>query len=212
VQPRMRVWLLALLVCGLGLGISSLGGGVLGSTRHLSRQGPTALPLAAQGPVSAVLGRGDPRYRVQGASAFNPGQQLELRFRSAGVMLSSVAGRVLVGMAGFGRGRDLRRAGLGRVRAAGNRVSYGRGAVGEWFVNGPLGVEQGFDVSRRPAGRGAMRIAVALRGVTRLRLEGRGGALLRLAGGGELRYTGVSAVDALGRALPAWLGVRSGRL
>src|SRR5438105_8382530 len=40
-----------------------------------------------------------------------------------------------------------------------------------------------------------------------MRVDGRGGAVVSLGGGGALRYTGVSAVDAGGRALPAWLAV-----
>ena len=46
---------------------------------------------------------------------------------------------------------------------------YGRGVVREWYVNGPLGVEQGFDVARRTAGAGALRFAVGLSGVTGVR-------------------------------------------
>jgi hypothetical protein len=32
--------------------------------------------------------------------------------------------------------------------------------VREWYANGPLGVEQGFDVVSRPVGRGAVRLAI----------------------------------------------------
>jgi hypothetical protein len=32
--------------------------------------------------------------------------------------------------------------------------------VREWYANGPLGVEQGFDVVSRPAGRGVVRLAI----------------------------------------------------
>ena len=34
---------------------------------------------------------------------------------------------------------------------AANRLTYDRGGIDEWYVNGPLGLEQGFDVHARPA-------------------------------------------------------------
>jgi hypothetical protein len=85
------------------------------------------------------------------------------------------------------------------------------GPVGEWFVNGPLGVEQGFDLLRRPSGSGMLRLELAL-SRARVRLDGHHGALISPDGGGLLRYTGLSAVDAAGRALPAWLAVTAGEL
>jgi hypothetical protein len=40
--------------------------------------------------------------------------------------------------------------------ARGNRVEFDRGALTEWYVNRPAGMEQGFTLSRAPAeGRGA---------------------------------------------------------
>ena len=35
-------------------------------------------------------------------------------------------------------------------RAEANRVEYRRGEVTEWYVNGPLGLEQGFTLARAP--------------------------------------------------------------
>jgi hypothetical protein len=43
----------------------------------------------------------------------------------------------------------------------------------------------------------------------RVRVDGSGGALISLAGGGSLRYSGLSVLDARGHALPAWLSARA---
>src|SRR6202034_2062571 len=85
-----------------------------------------------------------------------------------------------------------------------DRVSYTRGSLREWWTNGPLGLEQSFEISRRPAGSGALTLSLAVPASARLDH----GALL-LPGG--LRYAGVHATDARGRALPAWLQLRDGR-
>ena len=49
--------------------------------------------------------------------------------------------------------------GSGRCRPpahdAANRVEYRRpGGVVEWYINGPLGLEQGFDLAAPPVGGG----------------------------------------------------------
>ena len=101
-----------------------------------------SLPVSAQGPISAAVGRNDRAYWIQGARAVNPDQSLRLRFSSSGVTVASGRGYVRLGVIGAAP----------VVRA--NRVSYARGGVREWFVNGPFGLEQGFTVGHR-VGTGA---------------------------------------------------------
>ena len=85
-----------------------------------------------------------------------------------------------------------------------NRVSYAHGSLREWYANGPLGLEQGFDVAARPsAGSGPLSFSLALSGNLDARLE-RGSLLLR-GRGAALRYGGLLATDAHGRVLRSWL-------
>ena len=46
---------------------------------------------------------------------------------------------------------------LSRADHAANRVVYRHGSLEEWYVNGPLGLEQGFTLGARPAGHGTGR-------------------------------------------------------
>ena len=84
----------------------------------------------------------------------------------------------------------------------------------EWYVNGPLGVEQGFTLTTRPAGAypASVRLALRLSGNVRVSLAGHTGLTLTGPDGASLRYSGLSVTDARGRTLPASLGVRSGLL
>ncbi len=199
--------------CGLAL-VALPRTGVRGATRAAvvgHRGAGTRLPLAAEGTVSAVLGRDDRAYWVRALSAWNPAQRMSLHFTRAAVVVGADGGRVRVGLRGVGRADELVRARVGDPRAKANHVGYLLGSVREWFVNGPLGVEQGFDLARRPAGAGPVRVGLTVSGA-RVRLIGRGGAVLSMAGGGAVAYGAVSAVDARGHALPAWLARSGGRL
>ncbi len=181
-----------------------------GRLHRLSAATLLRLPTAAQAPISAALGGEEAAYRISGLRALNPAQRMRLRFSTHGVTLSSGATRLTLSLAGVGRGEALRPEGTAVPLVASNRVSYTRGALREWYVNGPLGLEQGFDLARRPAGRGALTLAVALSGASGVRLHD-GSALLSVPGG-TLRYGGLSATDAGGHPLHAWLGLGGGRL
>ncbi len=78
-------------------------------------------------------------------------------------------------------------------------------AVTETWRNGPLGLEQGFVLSQRPAGNGALSIAMTAPATSLLL---RGAVLLP----GGLRYAGLRVSDASGRVLHSWLALAHGQL
>lgn len=164
-----------------------------------------AIPVEARGPLSAALGRDDGRYRVAGGHAHNPSQRLDARFSSTGVTIGSGDEHVRLSLAGYGRAGALQPAQAARPRVKSNRVDYARGGLREWYANGPLGLEQGFDVAQRPAtGRGPLRISLEAPAARRAH-----GAVDL---GNGLRYGGLSASDARGRTLPSALHLRRGRI
>jgi hypothetical protein len=170
-----------------------------------SRAGLSSLPVAAQGPVAAALGSDQAAYRIDGLVAHNPAQRLSARFGRSGVAIAAGSARFAISLKAFGRGGALQALAPVSPVASAGRVSYARGSLHEWWANGPLGLEQGFDLARRPAGAGALTLSLAVSGSARLT---QGTVLLP----GGLRYAGVHATDAGGRALPAWLQVHDGRV
>lgn len=94
----------------------------------------------------------------------------------------------------------------------GNRVSYRHGDVVEWYQNGRLGVEQGFDLQKAPACRtgssdGAVELKIALDHSLRATLtadkDGAQSLLLRDgANDTVLHYSDLFAQDADGKNLP----------
>jgi FG-GAP repeat/Bacterial Ig-like domain (group 3) len=118
---------------------------------------------------------------------------------------------VRISFAGFGRSGAVRSLGRAAPQAHANRVVYRLGAVREWYVNGPLGLEQGFDVARPPAAvTGGLVFELSLSGALRPRV--RSGAVLLSGGGVTLRYTAPRASDAAGRRLPSALRLSNGHL
>src|ERR1700720_992120 len=94
-----------------------------------------------------------------------------------------------------------------------NEVLYSHGSIGEFYRNGPYGLEQGFTLRHRPLiGRRSLVLALGLGGS--LMPERAGSQILfrTHAGATALRYGQLSALDAAGRQLPAHAQIRNGML
>ena len=210
------------LVCALGVALSVLAAmaGDLGPSpaRAAAGQGWQGIPSPARAAVSAALGGEDPEFAVRSSEGalvgYDQGHRLEFRVQRDRLAISSGAARLDLSFLGVGRGRRVVAAPVARPTWSGNRVVFDRGAVREWYVNGPLGVEQGFTLTTRPAGAypASVRLALRLSGNVRVSLAGHTGLTLTGPDGASLRYSGLSVTDARGRTLPASLGVRSGLL
>jgi len=166
-----------------------------------------------------VLGAADPAYRVTrtggGFQMTSRSQRLHAAFGRSGVLLSSGAVRVGLSLRAVGYGASLHAVGDATPRSSANRVLYTLPSLEEWYVNGPLGVEQGFTLPRALSRRatGPLTLAVALSGDARASL-GPGGQSITFsaAGGATLRYGGLVATDARGRTLRSWLQLERGKL
>ena len=175
----------------------------------------TGLPAPLQASISASLGRDDPEYRLRRRAAVvtgaNPAHGMRLTFDRRGAVVRMAAASVSLRLHALGTGNDLKVLSTGQPRATRNRVAYSHAGVREWYVNGPVGLEQGFTVAARPSSSGAGDLTLAVR-VAGARVEQAGaGALLR-AGAHEFRYTAPFAVDAQGHSLPVRLAVRGDEL
>ncbi len=165
-----------------------------------------------------MLGRDNPAYQAialgNGFHMENPKHALAVDFTSEGIQVRTGAARWGLALSGYGEA-------LGAVTAVApyataNRVEYRRGALTEWYVNGPLGLEQGFTLEAPPSARNgeALTFALALSGDLQPTMDkGKGGLTLSSASGdAALDYRGLTAFDATGRELPAWLEVDDSRL
>jgi hypothetical protein len=179
----------------------------------------SSLSLAAQAGISEAIGADGTVYAVHvsedGLVARNPGQKLEMRFSAAGAEIGSGDSRLSLRAIAFGYGNDLKPWAPVAPRAERNRVEFRRDPISEWYVNGPLGLEQGFTVERAPGHANGQPLTVALTIAGDFQAVAPDRTSLTLSdrsGRARLRYRGLSAQDAMGKALPAWLELHGSNL
>ncbi|MGH8575774.1 MAG: hypothetical protein ACREXJ_02430 [Gammaproteobacteria bacterium] len=175
-----------------------------------AREGLAALPIQSQASISAVLGRDQDIYhaRVHGKVLHldNPRHGLTALFTARGAEVQSRGAGLRLHFGGVGRGARREASVPERPEAVANRVAYRRRQLTEWYVNGPLGLEQGFTLTESP-GRAtgeALTIALSLGGELRPEPVSGGMEFVLRDGTVVLRYRGLVAWDATGRELPAW--------
>lgn len=176
------------------------------------------LAFPEQAAVARTIGGSDRTYWVRrsagGLSALGAG--LTTSFRAAGVVVRADGRSAGLSLGAVGRGAALAPVAAAIPRASHNRVVYDRGSLQEWYANGPAGLEQGFRLARRPAASaaGALTLSLALSGGLHAALDANqlGLTLRTAAGRAVLRYTGLSATDALGHRLAAHLALRGERV
>ncbi len=153
------------------------------------------------------------RRAGEGYLADNPAEKLSVRFQDGAVSVSARDGSWSVGLELIRWGREgavLATQGA-EARAERNRLTYRRArGMEEWYLNGPLGLEQGFTIQARPgeASAGQLVLELAVSGPLSLRVDGgRAVTLHDLAGQTKAVYRDLWVEDAQGRGLEAQLTV-----
>ena len=206
----IREFLATLLLWGLLLGFAGLSQAaepapVVGATQ---RPTLTDLPLPLQYTISGQFGRDDPAYHfaanAASPQAANPHQGLTASFNPAGLRVQADDIDWNLTLTGWGRGEALiaPTADVAPVRRT-NRVEYVHGLLTAWYVNGPMGLQQGWTVQERPAGEGDLTLALHSQGLSaQVEANGRSLKLSDDHGATRLHYGGLLAVDATGREMP----------
>ncbi|WP_168205823.1 MBG domain-containing protein [Geobacter sp. FeAm09] len=166
------------------------------------------LPEAAQAAVSEAVGRDNAAYHatkiVGGYQLKSVKQELAAQFRADGAVVSGWR----LSLCGIGRGDERQALPSASPEAKANRVEYRRGDVTEWYVNGPLGLEQGFTLSRAPESRGAGTLSLALQLPDKMQARvAENKTDVSMIGQGDassLSYGKLAAWDATGKSLRAW--------
>jgi hypothetical protein len=182
---------------------------------------PSNLPLIAESVISGRMGRDLVEYRIEASGgdhlhATNSQQRITVDFTAGGVEFQAARVRWRTTLLSYGYDNDLQQPQTSRPIADVNTVEYDRGPLREWYVNGPLGVEQGFTVSSPPHGvkRSALVLVILLTGSAVPTVDSNREVLTLtdLKGDVEYRYVGLSARDATGKKLRAWLQLDGNQL
>jgi len=187
----------------------------------LSR-GAHQLPADAMPVISAMLGQHSPQYTAKkarsGYSTENPANHLTARFTSEGVGLQRLHAQWRMQLTGWGYDGNVTALAKVAPRATANRVEYARENLTEWYVNGPLGLEQSFRIAHAPwsenKGQHTLTLSFALKGNWNNSAGTRNQEILLQDESGRpaLRYGGLTAHDASGRVLTSWMDVHAQNL
>jgi hypothetical protein len=148
------------------------------------------------------------------ASAVLSTNRLSSRFGAGGVTLS-VGSRslLMLGLTSIGRGTAMRAVPNAELSFARHTLSYDGGGLTESYTRRTSGLEQVFTIARRPAGAGALRLAVGrLAAGVRARVSGRNITLLDRNGRVLASYGGLRVTDAHGGVIPAQIRIEGNRL
>ncbi len=174
------------------------------------------LPVQAQSSISASLGLDMPQYHARkthaGYAIENLRQGLTTQFTATGVDTRAGHDHWKMVLGSYGYGNKLCHVSRVFPVAEGNRIEYRHGVVTEWYVNGPLGLEQGFTIARRPGRATArlLRLTLGLSGnLTAVAEDDNNLRLTASNGKPVLRYAGLTARDANGKELPASIAVEN---
>lgn len=185
-----------------------------------ARRGWDALPLSARAVVARTLGFADQEFWARGsADRFAmKSAGLGATFSDRGVVVHGGGVSWPLGVEGYGRGTRIEALGRATPTASRNRVAYRLHKLGllEWYANGPIGIEQGFALSRPPSGPRTHELTLSLgrlpSGLVARVDEAQRGTVLSVRGRPVFRYASLSAADALDHPLPARVELSDGRL
>ena len=130
----------------------------------------SSIPPEMRSGLSSALGQDSSLYRIRamnnGHDAAIPSQHLAFHFNSEGVDVNRGTTHWRMAMRGYGYGEAIEQVSAAFPEANQNRIAYRRRDLTEWYVNGPLGLEQGFTISQPPRGTrtGFLTVAMTLSG------------------------------------------------
>jgi len=153
--------------------------------------------------------------------ARNEAHRFAMRFEDHAVAISNIEDEpategwsAALRFSSIGRAGQRREPVVSSAHADGARMVYRREGMEEWYVNGPLGLEQGFTLAAPEPGTGDLEIAVAIDGDLRPQwnderlvvelIDGRDRAVLQVSD--------LFATDATGQLLPTTLTVQNGNV
>lgn len=160
------------------------------------------LPVLAE-----TLGRDNHAYHIQKSGEFFQSQteslDIKTRFGKDGVSFSRKNKSLTMNLLGYGE--------LGPTRVSANKVEYDKGNITIWYVNSPIGVEQGFTLNSPPQDRNSvgevlLEVAVDLDdGLQAQQSEDTSSIKFINTNQNEvlLTYSGLFAYDSTGRELPS---------
>jgi trimeric autotransporter adhesin len=176
----------------------------------------SSLPISPRLAVARGLGRVEERYWIRAPRGGGRGPAPAanaLRLAAGGLGAPGAGPASVLGLRALGRGAQLLATGTVRPTVSRNRISYVRPGVVEWYTNGPLGLEQGFDLERRPEGSGVLTLVAGIVPATwRASLSRSSLAMFDHRDRAVADYGELAVTDARGMRVPAHIALSHRRI
>lgn len=189
----------------------------------------TEIPKALSVVLANTLGRDNEAYqikknRIREYTANTPSKGFSAVFDEDGIRVESNGNKeadhsLSMVFNGVGYGDNIKPVKQAEIEVTGNRIEYSRDEVVEWYVNSPMGLEQGFTLKSRP-NRGnisePLRIEIGVKkigGISPVVVKRGEGIEWRNSKGKKVYgYSGLYAYDARGRELESRMELGDGRI
>lgn len=107
------------------------------------------LPVSDQSAISSAIGQNQSEYHAvcgaAGVTLANPANAFTAQVQSGALQVSAGLNTWDMALAGLSYGGPVQPVEPPQTSVNGNRVDSNYGSIDEWFVNGPGGLEQGFE-------------------------------------------------------------------
>lgn len=150
-----------------------------------------------------------------GKTAFkisNPQHQMKAEFKREGVSLKIRDSEIDMELISFGRGDKLNKILPVNPQIDGVKLSYQHEQVKHWFINSPMGLEQGFTVNKKLKGEGELAVKLKFDSLLRAQLKKQQLQFVNHHGKTKLNYGQLVAFDSRGKSLVSRMQLASNEL
>ena len=149
-----------------------------------------------------------PTITSSGLVVTNKKHQLEANFNKQDVTLSINNKELSIRLDSIGRGKDKQLIESIKPVIDGIKVSYqhkfnNSNTVNHWFINSPLGLEQGFTLNKKLAGKGDLKVSLSLKSEYQAKLINNNLQFKNKNQQTQLTYNQLVAFDAEGKKIPS---------
>lgn len=179
------------------------------------------MSLDGQYAISRLIGENQNAYYFQktgeGTSLINSSQNFEaILSDDADLEIMYQGHYIKMCLAAFGFGQNTRQPQPAHVGHIANRIVYDQGLLRQWFVNGPMGLQQGFTLDKRPENKKNGNLILTLNVDSdlypRLAADGRSVDFVTTDETVALQYAGLMVVDADASRLPAHIEIHQNQI
>ncbi|HEB70791.1 MAG TPA: hypothetical protein ENI88_14420 [Desulfobulbus sp.] len=172
------------------------------------------IPLGGQYAISRAIGMGQPDFHIRpqkgGSLLNNTAQHFTASiFDNGGLKIRTRDHHIEMRLTELGNQNQPLQSQPAHAKGSANELTYDHGLFSQWFINGPMGLQQGFTLNQRPARDDPDRLVLALELESDLKpyrtADGRGIDFATEDGKVVFRYSGLMVTDAGGRQLGAYM-------